>query len=106
MCQVLTGAVASVGGLGMIIPPSIVLIVYGILTEQSIGALFVTGTSQQYKSLLFCFIVIVYVSTSYFLSSCWLPIVDSVNLVNPVKRKYCECYLLAAEVRPKSPRMV
>ncbi|MEA1967441.1 MAG: TRAP transporter large permease, partial [Thermodesulfobacteriota bacterium] len=34
---------ASGGGLGMIMPPSVVLIVYGILTEQSIGALFVSG---------------------------------------------------------------
>ena len=37
------GAVASGGGLGMIMPPSVVLIVYGVLTEQSIGALFVAG---------------------------------------------------------------
>jgi tripartite ATP-independent transporter DctM subunit len=37
------GSVASGGGLGMIMPPSVVLIVYGILTEQSIGALFVSG---------------------------------------------------------------
>jgi len=38
-----SGSVASGGGLGMIMPPSVVLIVYGILTEQSIGALFVSG---------------------------------------------------------------
>ncbi len=38
-----TGAVASGGGLGMIMPPSVVLIVYGVLTEQSIGQLFVAG---------------------------------------------------------------
>lgn len=37
------GSVASGGGLGMIMPPSVVLIVYGVLTEQSIGALFVAG---------------------------------------------------------------
>ena len=37
------GSVSSGGGLGMIMPPSIVLIIYGILTEQSIGALFVSG---------------------------------------------------------------
>ncbi|WDP90955.1 MAG: TRAP transporter large permease [Desulfobacter sp.] len=38
-----TGAVASGGGIGMIMPPSVVLIIYGILTEQSIGQLFVAG---------------------------------------------------------------
>jgi C4-dicarboxylate transporter, DctM subunit len=37
------GSVASGGGLGMIMPPSVVLIIYGILTEQSIGKLFVAG---------------------------------------------------------------
>jgi C4-dicarboxylate transporter DctM subunit len=38
-----TGTVASAGTLGILIPPSTVLIVYGILTEQSIGKLFVAG---------------------------------------------------------------
>jgi len=41
--ELATGSVASGGGLGMIMPPSIVLIVYGVLTEQSIGKLFVAG---------------------------------------------------------------
>jgi len=38
-----TGIVATVGSLGCIIPPSVVLIVFGILTEQSIGQLFLAG---------------------------------------------------------------
>jgi tripartite ATP-independent transporter DctM subunit len=38
-----TGTVASAGSLGILIPPSVVLIVYGILTEQSIGKLFAAG---------------------------------------------------------------
>jgi C4-dicarboxylate transporter, DctM subunit len=41
--ELATGAVASGGGLGMIMPPSVVLIVYGVLAEQSIGKLFVAG---------------------------------------------------------------
>lgn len=41
--ELAAGSVASGGGLGMIMPPSVVLIVYGILTEQSIGKLFVAG---------------------------------------------------------------
>ncbi len=41
--ELATGCVASGGGLGMIMPPSVVLIVYGILTEESIGKLFVAG---------------------------------------------------------------
>lgn len=38
-----TGAVAAGGSLGILIPPSVVFIVYGILTEQSIGKLFIAG---------------------------------------------------------------
>ena len=41
--ELATGCVASGGGLGMIMPPSVVLIVYGVLTEESIGKLFVAG---------------------------------------------------------------
>ncbi|TFC73578.1 TRAP transporter large permease [Cryobacterium sp. TMS1-20-1] len=38
-----TGLVTTSGSLGILIPPSIPLIVYGISTEQSIGDLFVAG---------------------------------------------------------------
>jgi C4-dicarboxylate transporter DctM subunit len=38
-----TGIVATVGSLGCIIPPSVTLIIMGILTEQSIGQLFLAG---------------------------------------------------------------
>ncbi len=38
-----TGTVAAAGTLGVMIPPSTVLIVYGILTEESIGKLFIAG---------------------------------------------------------------
>lgn len=38
-----TGAVAAAGSLGILIPPSTIFIVYGVLTEQSIGKLFVAG---------------------------------------------------------------
>lgn len=38
-----TGIVASVGSLGCLIPPSVSLIIMGIITEQSIGKLFLAG---------------------------------------------------------------
>jgi tripartite ATP-independent transporter DctM subunit len=38
-----TGTVAAAGTLGILIPPSTILIIYGILTEDSIGKLFVAG---------------------------------------------------------------
>jgi C4-dicarboxylate transporter DctM subunit len=38
-----TGAVAAGGSVGILIPPSVILIIYGIITEQSIGKLFLAG---------------------------------------------------------------
>jgi C4-dicarboxylate transporter DctM subunit len=38
-----TGTIATSGSLGILIPPSIPLIIYGIVTEQSIGDLFIAG---------------------------------------------------------------
>ena len=38
-----TGAVAGGGTLGVLIPPSIVLAIYGVMTEQDIGRLFIAG---------------------------------------------------------------
>lgn len=38
-----TGVVAAGGSLGILIPPSVIFIIYGIMTEQSIGKLFMAG---------------------------------------------------------------
>ena len=38
-----TGSVAAGGGLGVLIPPSIILVIYGTMTSQSIGDLFMAG---------------------------------------------------------------
>jgi tripartite ATP-independent transporter DctM subunit len=52
------GTVASGGTLAMLIPPSIVFIVYGILTEQSIGKLFISGiTPGLMISSMFCLVI-------------------------------------------------
>ena len=55
-----TGVVAVVGTLGVLIPPSVTLIVFGIITEQSIGKLFLAGLVPGLIVALF-FIVIIYV---------------------------------------------
>ncbi|MDR1317838.1 MAG: TRAP transporter large permease [Spirochaetales bacterium] len=49
------GTVAAGGSLGMLIPPSVVFIVYALLTEQSIGELFLAGiVPGLFIALLFC----------------------------------------------------
>ncbi|MBN2232262.1 MAG: TRAP transporter large permease [Deltaproteobacteria bacterium] len=56
--ELASGAVASGGSLGMLIPPSVVFIVYGIMTEQSIGKLFIAGILPGlFIALLFCLAV-------------------------------------------------
>lgn len=51
--ELATGTVAAAGTLGILIPPSTVLIVYGILTEESIGKLFVAGILPGFLLSLF-----------------------------------------------------
>jgi len=38
-----TGSIAAGGTLGILIPPSVILIIYGIMTESDIGLLFIAG---------------------------------------------------------------
>jgi len=52
------GAVAGSSCLGMLIPPSVLMIVWGILTEQSIGQLFAAGV---FPGLLLASLFIIYV---------------------------------------------
>jgi C4-dicarboxylate transporter, DctM subunit len=53
------GIVATVGTLGILMPPSVTLIVFGIITEQSIGKLFLAGLIPGLVIALF-FILIIY----------------------------------------------
>lgn len=53
------GIVATVGTLGMIIPPSVTLIIFGLITEQSIGQLFMAGVVPGLMLALFYALVIV-----------------------------------------------
>lgn len=41
--QLATGTLAAGGTIGILIPPSVILIIYGVLTENSIGKLFLAG---------------------------------------------------------------
>jgi C4-dicarboxylate transporter, DctM subunit len=57
--SVALGAIAGSASLGMLIPPSVLLIVWGVIAEQSIGRLFVAGVlpGLLLASMFFLFIV-------------------------------------------------
>ena len=55
-----TGCVASAGTLGILIPPSALLIIYGIIAEQSIGKLFIAGLLPGLL-LAFAFVVTIFI---------------------------------------------
>lgn len=59
--ELATGSVASGGGLGILMPPSTVLIIYGILTQNSIGKLFIGGIIPAvFITFLFVLAIMVY----------------------------------------------
>ncbi len=59
-----TGCIAAGGTLGILIPPSTVLIIYGILTEQPIATLFIAGILPGLL-LSGLFMLTIYVMTKY-----------------------------------------
>lgn len=55
-----TGAIVAGGTLGILIPPSVVLILYGVAVEQSIGKLFAAGIIPGILlTLLFCLWIVI-----------------------------------------------
>jgi len=48
-----TASIAAGGTLGILIPPSVILVIYGLLTEQSIGKLFMAGFIPGLIGILF-----------------------------------------------------
>ena len=56
-----TGAIAAGGTIGILIPPSVIMLIYGILTETSIGDLFIAGVVPGLLLTLFFMITVLVV---------------------------------------------
>jgi len=57
-----SGSIAAGGTLGILIPPSVLLVIYGILTQQSIGKLFAAGILPGLIGVLFYLFAVRYVT--------------------------------------------
>jgi tripartite ATP-independent transporter DctM subunit len=56
-----TGSIAAGGGIGVLMPPSVILIIYGILTQLSIGELFIAGIIPAFFiAALFIVAIVIY----------------------------------------------
>ncbi|MEZ5812547.1 MAG: TRAP transporter large permease [Rhizobiaceae bacterium] len=55
-----TASIAAGGTLGILIPPSVILVIYGLLTETSIGKLFIAGIVPGLIGVLFYLVAVRY----------------------------------------------
>lgn len=62
--KIAIGCIAAGGALGILIPPSVIMILYGVYTGESIGAMFMGGV---FPGLLLATLFIVYIAVR-----CWL----------------------------------
>jgi C4-dicarboxylate transporter, DctM subunit len=53
-----TASIAAGGTLGILIPPSVILVIYGLLTETSIGKLFIAGIVPGVVGILFYLVAV------------------------------------------------
>lgn len=59
------GCIMAGGALGVLIPPSVIMIVYGLLSQESVGQLFAGGV---FPGLLFSFLFMLYIVIKCFLN--------------------------------------
>ncbi len=60
--ELATGAIAAGGTLGILIPPSTIMVIYGIMTETNIGALFAAGVLPGLLATILLCIAVQYVT--------------------------------------------
>lgn len=76
-----TGSIAAGGTIGILIPPSVTLVVYGIITEVSIGRLFLAGFIPGILEAMF-YIITIYVVCK--LKPDWGPSAPKTSLVQKI----------------------
>ncbi len=82
--SMMIGTLAGSATLGLLIPPSIILIVYGVATEQSIARLFIAGVVP---GLLLVALFVGYVAIWALLNKELLPdIIEEISFVEKIKR--------------------
>ena len=90
------GAIAGSACLGMLIPPSLFMVVWGILTEQSIGILFIAGVLPGF---LLAGLMIVYI----FAVAIIRPDYVGYGAAEPAEAKPAEPKPVGADVSPATP---
>jgi C4-dicarboxylate transporter DctM subunit len=59
--HLIAGTIAAGGTLGILIPPSLVFVIYGIMTDESIGRLFIAGIIPGILAVLFMCIAVMFI---------------------------------------------
>ncbi|MEP9398809.1 TRAP transporter large permease [Mesorhizobium sp. KR2-14] len=59
--RLIAGTIASGGTLGILIPPSLIYVIYGIMTEESIGKMFIAGIVPGILAILFLCGAVLYI---------------------------------------------
>jgi len=59
--SLIAGTIASGGTLGILIPPSLIYVIYGIMTEESIGKMFIAGIVPGILAILFLCGAVLYI---------------------------------------------
>lgn len=78
------GSVCAGGGLATLIPPSTTFIVYGMITNTSIGELFIAGIIP---GLILALLFILYIMVAAFIKPNWAPLASLEERSLPVKEK-------------------
>jgi len=68
--KITLGSIAAGGTLGILIPPSLMMIIYGSLTQNSVGKLFIGGIIP---GLLLAFLFMCWIAISSFIFPSWVP---------------------------------